>query len=193
MKNLIFGLGMSCIVIITALCCMTISGRNVRQNEVDRALNTAIEQTVGELQEKKTYRIENQEEFIADFIEGLLIKIESDSEIEVKVAGVDQEKGVLSVKVTEHFKHPNGKPGTAEAERTVILESYSLDKKKTFTITYKVGDTDYKVYTLTEGSPLLVPAAPEGNFTGWTDENGQAADPGNQVADADKVFYAKME
>lgn len=191
MKHIIYGASLFMMTIIVLAATMLLSGRASRANEVDRALDTAIEQTVDELQEENTYTLENKEEFLADFVEGLLIKIESDSEIEVQVAGIDVEKGLLSVRVIEHFKHPNGNPGTVEAERTVVLENYSFEQKDTITITYKVGNMDYKVYTLTSGSNLPVPAEPEG-FRCWKNEDGQVVEINNITANQDMVFYAEI-
>lgn len=194
MKQIIFSLVSASIMVVIIAVTMVISGRATRQNEVNQALDTAIEQTVDELQAEGegAYSIDNQQEFLADLSEGILLKIESDSAIEVKVAGCDIEKSLLSVKVVEYFEHINGKTGTTETERTVILESYSKNKKKSCTVTFKVHGIDYKIYRLTEGSRLPIPAAPGDKFICWLDENGQTADVGSLTADTDLVFVAEM-
>lgn len=192
MKKTILGITLLGIMVLVMAAAMVVNGRNVRKNEMDRMLDTAVEQTVAELQEEKEYRLENKNEFLADFVESLLLKVNSDSEIEVSVAGADEINGLLSIKVTEHFKHPNGKPGKVETERTVVMEQYTLDKKGFVTITYRVGDVDYKVYTLVEGSSIPVPVNPEENFVQWLDESGNVADLENMTADTDKVFVAQM-
>lgn len=190
MKKIMYGMVLFGMMILTLVISMTMSGRTVRKNEIDKALDTAVEQTVAELQEGKAYTLENKNEFLADLVEGLLVKISSDSDIEVQIAGVDEAKGLLSVKVIEHFKHPNGNPGKAEAERTVVMEQYSLDKKNSVTITYRVGETDYKIYTLTEGSHIPIPANPE-NFVCWVDEEGRSVEIESLTADVDRVFIAQ--
>lgn len=192
MKHIINGIGLFAMAVIVLATAMVLSGRTVRQNEVDRALDTAVEQTVAELQEEHTYTLDNREEFLADFVEGLLIKIESDSEIEVQVAGIDYEKGLLAIKVIEHFEHMNGKPGTVESERTVLLENYNIEEVENVTIIFRVNDTDYKVYTLAKNSRIPTPAVPDVNFIGWMDENGAIVDIEYLTADSDKVFFAKM-
>lgn len=192
MKYIIYGVSMFAMVVIVLATTMVLNGRNVRQNEVDRALDTAVEQTVAELLEERTYTLESKDEFIADFIEGLLIKVESDSEIEVQLTGMDFEKGLLSVKVIENFKHINGKPGTVETEKTVVLENYDTDEKENVTVTFRVDDTDYKVYTLVKGSSIPTPAVPAESFIGWMDEDGTVVDVGCLTADSDKTFLAKM-
>ena len=46
----------------------------------------------------------------------------STSEVEVAVLNADEEKGILSIEVTEHYTHPNGSRGNVSEVRTVIFE-----------------------------------------------------------------------
>lgn len=120
MKQTVYGIILAIIFIITLACNMTVSGRNVRQNELDQALNRGIKQAVETLVDSAV----SNEELAADLAEGILTGIESDADIKIDVIACDASKGILSVKATAFYKHINGKKGTVTAERTVILEEY---------------------------------------------------------------------
>lgn len=120
MKQTVYGIILAIIFIITLACNMTVSGRNVRQNELDQALNRAIKQAVETLVDSAV----SNEELAADLAEGILTGIESDADIKIDVIACDASKGILSVRTTAFYKHINGKKGTVTAERTVILEEY---------------------------------------------------------------------
>ena len=69
---------------------------------------------------------EQRYEFIADFMEALLVQINSDCSIKVNVLDVDYQKGLLSVEVIEKYKHPIGTEGQVSVKRTVIMEQYTV-------------------------------------------------------------------
>ena len=76
--------------------------------------------------DSKTYSVSSNDEFIADFMEALLVQINSDSSIKVNVLDVDYQKGLLSVEVIEKYKHPIGTEGQVSVKRTVIMEQYTV-------------------------------------------------------------------
>lgn len=122
MKNTVMGVVLTIICVLFLTAGMVISGRNVRQNELDRALNQAVEEAVEEILKEDDTKIESHSELAADVAEGILLVMESDGNIQIDVLKCDAEKGILSVRATAHYEHINGKPGTVSAERTVILE-----------------------------------------------------------------------
>lgn len=110
--------------VIFLVIVMTLGGKQMRKNELNRAVDGALEETVENQFDTKTYSVNNTNEFIADFMEALLVQINSDSTMEVRVLDADYEKGLLSVEVTEHFYHPVGTQGSVSVKRTVIMEQY---------------------------------------------------------------------
>ncbi len=52
----------------------------------------------------------------------LAAEIDTDSDVVLEIYQNDVQKGVLSMKLEEKFRHPNGMEGTAEAVRTIIRE-----------------------------------------------------------------------
>lgn len=100
---------------------MTMLGRMNRSMELQSSLPSIVEETVANMTVDKKYEINNTNEFIADLVANLSIRLDTDSAIMVEITGKDMKKGLLAVRVTENFKHPNGKKGTVKCERTVIL------------------------------------------------------------------------
>lgn len=200
MKNVIISIGLVLITIITTLILLTVYGQNTRQNELDDALSSSVEQSLDNLKISKTYTINDTDEFIADFMQNLVVQIESDSELEVNVLSVDTEKGLLDVEVVETFRQPNGTKGTVSCRKTVILEEYRQKEPVYYFVKFKTIDfkedggsvkfvknddgefafNDYKTFSICEGSQVIFPETPpvmKGyTFKGWsltapTDDN----------------------
>lgn len=177
MKHLIFAGVMAAVSFLVLAAGMTVSGRCVRKNELQRVLDRAVEQTVEAFSERKD-RVGNGKMFVEDFIKQLAQGIESDSQITIHVMGADMEKGLLSVRAEERFFHPGGIQTTVSADRTVILEQYSLPEKRLCTILYKIKGNVYKCYCKVQGSSIRVPGVPEEHFLYWTSEDGMQQSAG---------------
>lgn len=126
MKNVFLGFGITICSIISIVIVMTLCGTNMRQNELNRAVDSAVQDTVENQFDTKTYSVSSNDEFIADFIEALLVQINSDCSVKVNVLDVDYQKGLLSVEVTQKYKHPIGTEGQVSVKRTVIMEQYMV-------------------------------------------------------------------
>ena len=126
MKNAFLGTVITVCGILFLVIVMTLGGRQMRQNELNRAVDGALEKTVENRFDTGTYTVDNVDEFVADFMEALLVQINTDSTVEIKILDADHEKGLLSVEVTEHFAHPVGTTGKVSVKRTVIMEQYTV-------------------------------------------------------------------
>ena len=60
MKYTIYGISLSAVAVLVIAAVMVFSGRNVRRNEVETALNAAVEQALGQVQSSKGYAIGSQ-------------------------------------------------------------------------------------------------------------------------------------
>lgn len=125
MKNIFFGSAVMVCGVLFIIIVMTLSGRQIRQDELNRAVDNAIKETVDNQFDTRTYSANNTDEFVADFIEALLVQINSDSTIEINVLDADYEKGLLSVEVISHYLNPIGTKGKVSVERMVIMEQFS--------------------------------------------------------------------
>lgn len=194
MKIIIRAIVTTCIAGVIFLTIMAVSGRMNRSMELKSNLPSAAEETAENLLTKK-YDIADKNQLEADFLETLAYAIDSDSNIRLKVNAADKEKQLLSVSVTEEFKHPNGKPGTVSYDRTAVVNKLQEEVLETYQISYYLTNTDtecYKCYTVHADDMVPVPKDPvvEGKtFTGWADAEGNALDQ-NMTMTQDASYYA---
>lgn len=183
---------------ITLMIAMTIDGRSNRSMELQGNLPSAVEETVEIMAVDQKYSINNPNEYLADFIENLSVLLDSNSGIKVEILNTDKEKGLLSIRVTEEFEHPNGKAGTVECERTVILNKVARANQEIYTVKFFLKKDDivngkpYKVCRVCNGDAVSIPVEPtstDGTFAGWLDPNDYAADFTVPVT-GDITYYA---
>lgn len=194
MKLIIRAIVTTCIAGVIFLTIMAVSGRMNRSMELKSNLPSAAEETAENLLAKK-YDVADKSQLEADFLETLAYAIDSDSNIRLKVNAADKEKQLLSVSVTEEFKHPNGKPGTVSYDRTAVVNKLQEEVLETYQVSYYLTNTDtecYKCYTVHADDMVPVPKDPvvEGKiFTGWADAEGNALDQ-NMTMTQDAAYYA---
>ena len=194
MKLIIRAIVTTCIAGVIFLTIMAVSGRMNRSMELKSNLPSTVEETAENLLTKK-YNVTDKNQLEADFLETLAYAIDSDSDIQLKVNAADTDKQLLSVSVTEEFKHPNGKPGTVSYDRTAVVNKLQEEALETYQVSYYLTNTDtecYKCYTVHADDMVPVPKDPvaEGKtFTGWADAEGNALDQ-NMTMTQDVAYYA---
>lgn len=180
--------------VITIVSVMASGGRSNREMELADNLPAAVEETVSELMEEKKYDITSENEMIADMVEDLSGKLDSDCDITVNIENIDKEKGLMSVNVVAEYHHPNGKEGKVTCERTVVFNKVQDVSSKLCRVTFLVDGRTYKSCRILQGDLVSVPMEPVADgkaFVEWTDENGNSvnfADPVEQ----DQSYYAKF-
>lgn len=193
MKNVAVIVVSTLIWTVGLLIVMSVSGRMNRSMELKSGLPSIVEETVANMTLKKRYSIGNTNEFLADLTTDLSVQLDTNSAILVEVAGKDVEKGLLSVRVTEEFKHPNGKPGMVTEERLVLFNRLEEQEPQEYGVQFIVEGDLYKAYTVHEGDMIAVPVNPvsEGKrFLGWKDGNGYLADF-TQPVEEDRTYYGE--
>lgn len=200
MKNVVMMAVSAILGVLSLMIIMSISGRSNRSMEIKSNLSSTVEETVEEMVHSERYSIDNVNQFIGDFIENLALVIDSDSELEVSVLQADKDKGILTVSVTETFKHPNGKEGSIQTEKTVILNgTEQAPETPQYTVSFFLSKEDmnegrscYKKYLVDAGKNMATPKDPseEGKtFAGWKDGNDYLADFSVPV-EQDMSYYA---
>lgn len=195
MKLIIRAVVTTCIAGVIFLTIMAVSGRMNRSMELKSNLPSAAEETAENLLAKK-YDVVDKNQLEADFLETLAYAIDSDSNIRLKVNAADKEKQLLSVSVTEEFKHLNGKPGTVSYDRTAVVNKLQEEVLETYQVSYYLTNTDtdcYKCYTVHADDMIPVPKDPvaEGKtFTGWADAEGNVLN-WNTTITQNTDYYAK--
>lgn len=133
MKHLLYGIIGLMFSVITIMSVVTLSQASEREQELQSALPDAVKQAVTLSEEDGNYKIQNNDELIALMTKQLSDQInvgEDDNydknlTLTVEVLGVDEEKGLLSVKATETYTKLNGKIGNVSAESTVVVDKYT--------------------------------------------------------------------
>jgi len=178
MKNTILGMCFVFFIVISMSIIYTIDGRRIKKEETVDSLSSAIESSMQMLVDHK-YKIADNEEFIADFTQALLLQVESDFTVTINILDIDYEKGILSIEVVEDYKHPNGSPATVACVKTVILEQ-DIDNSQTeanrqVKITYWIPGNGtnviYKEFSIKKGSEIIIPQSPnieDKIFIQWT-------------------------
>ena len=126
MKSVFLGFGITICSIISIVIVMTLCGTNMRQNELNDSVDSALKNTVENQFDDMTYSVNSNDELVADFMEALLVQINSDSTIVINVLDVDYQMGLLSVEVIEKYKHPIGTEGQVSVKRTAIMDQYTV-------------------------------------------------------------------
>lgn len=194
MKHTIYGLSLVFAAVLVIAAAMIISGGDVRENEMDKALNTAAEQALEQIKKEGGYEVSDYRELIADFNQALLLHISSDSDIKIDILTADLSRGILDVKITETYQTVGRRSKQASCRKTVILEEYT-DKKTYHTVTFFTEGEVWANYSLYEGSLIVEPQVPEKPgyvFRHWKNENGEVLHS-DMTAETDVTFDAVFE
>lgn len=126
----LFGLGFVFIISIALFSQMMMM--NVRRDELNTAISTAMSSTQIIMQEQiedqklgtnnRRKTISSNDEYIQEFTTNFEMLVDSDTDYTVKVYGVDYQKGLLDVKVEGKFKMLNGEYKTFDSRKTSIVE-----------------------------------------------------------------------
>lgn len=133
--------------ILTIVMVITMTGRMNRSTEIRSNTDSAAEDTVSVAKVTEKYTVSNNHEMLSDFAESMSMAMDSNGALEMKVMGVDFDKGLLSVNMNEKFTNPNGNAGLIkDSGRTVILNKLTEDQVETFTITFYKNEGDTEIY-----------------------------------------------
>lgn len=193
MKNIAAMFGVFFLGILVVACVMTSAGRSNREMELADNLPAAVEETVSELMEEKNYDITSENEMIADMVEDLSRKLDSNSDITVNIENIDVAKGLMSIKVVASYQHPNGKEGSVSCERTVVFNKLQDDPAELCRVRFLVDARTYKTCNVWPGDTVSAPSEPTVSgktFDCWVDVEGNPVDFTQPVTQS-QIYYAK--
>lgn len=179
--------------VITIVSVMASGGRSNREMELADNLPAAVEETVSDLMEEKNYDITSENEMIADMVEDLSRKLDSNSDITVNIENIDVTKGLMSIKVVASYQHPNGKEGSVSCERTVVFNKLQDDPAELCRVRFLVDARTYKTCNVWPGDTVSAPSEPTVSgktFDCWVDVEGNPVDFTQPVTQS-QVYYAK--
>lgn len=180
--------------VITIVSVAASGGRSNREMELADNLPAAVEETVSDLMEEKNYDITSENEMIADMVEDLSRKLDSNSDITVNIENIDVAKGLMSIKVVASYQHPNGKEGSVSCERTVVFNKLQDDLAELCQVRFLVDDArTYKTCNVWPGDTVSAPSEPTVSgktFDCWVDVEGNPVDFTQPVIQS-QIYYAK--
>lgn len=129
MKNLIVAFGLTMVMIISVTILAAMNTNTAQQSKLDNATELAAYQTLNEFygRESGDAALQKTKDNIANRFQVNLEKLlETEDGVkgsyEIEIYGVDETQGMLSVKVTEHYKNLTF-DRTITSEATVIHEA----------------------------------------------------------------------
>lgn len=124
-------------VVLSAICISSVllvlavqSGQNSMscyKQELEEALSIAVSQTLKEVFEQDSFGIEERNQFIAAFLQALIVRTNSDADMEVCILTADIERGLLDLEVRERLPEGQssvllGKNREIIVRRTVVFD-----------------------------------------------------------------------
>lgn len=103
---------------------------SVKMLQVDRDLSGSQDVTIISNFENSLNYEDELSEFKQKFVNSLTKIIDEDiTDLDIDIYGADEVRGILSIKVTAHFKYPFGGVDTVSTYKTVILDKYLKQDK----------------------------------------------------------------
>lgn len=201
MKNGVMLLVSGAIGILVFAMVMTICGHMDRSTELQENLSTAAE---GALQGAvHGNAIKNDHALLAECIGRMAVALDADTDMVIDVFGIDSKKGILALRMSGAYIHPNGMKGSTEWERVVIREEGAeKEAMKVCEVSFYMskeamsGEKEcYKKYYVPEGGKVTMPVEPQKTgmvFAGWRDVNDYIADF-SQPVDQRISYYAAWD
>lgn len=128
-------------IILCAICISSVlivlavqSGQNSMtcyKQELEEALSIAVSQTLKEVFEQDSFGIENRNQFVAAFLQALIVRTNSDADMEVCILTADVERGLLDIEVKE--KLPEGQLSVllAKDQEIIVRRTVVFDQRTT--------------------------------------------------------------
>lgn len=99
-----------------------IDGKTANLQELEDSLAVSVSQTMKEVMEQESFGIQDKNEFIAAFLQALVMRTNSDVDMTVNVISADMEQGIMDIEVTEKISYLNMKEKEITVRRTVVFE-----------------------------------------------------------------------
>ncbi len=201
MKNGVMLLVSGAIGILVFAMVMTICGHMDRSTELQENLSTAAE---GALQGAvHGNAIKNDHALLAECIGRMAVALDADTDMVIDVFGIDSKKGILALRMSGAYIHPNGMKGSTEWQRVVIREEGAeKEAMKVCEVSFYMskeamsGEKEcYKKYYVPKGGKVTMPVEPQKDgmvFAGWRDVNDYIADF-SQPVDQRISYYAAWD
>lgn len=195
MRNIVIGICSFSFLILLLMTGYTVAARQTRTNQLEAALNHAMQKIMENEDYPKANRPQSDEELVAMFEQLFISQLSAKATYKVSILDVDCEKGLLSVEVTQDYPHLNGQNGSITIQKTVIRDKLATDPLYgTCQVSYYLGDNIYRRYEQNAGEAIVVPRNPyaqDAVFLGWREKDTGMLYSKKQLAEV--VLKADME
>ena len=179
MRNTIVIMTSVLLGILSLLILSTMHGRLDRRMELESNLSSIVEEIVEDMVLNSYYEGQSTDVVKEDFHQMLSKAIDAPADIVIDIHACDMEKGILSVRVTLSYMHPNESMGAIVCEKCVILNQIVQEAEEKCRVSFYVGTDLYKEYVVAKETVIDTPVSPpieNGDFYGWIDETGKKID-----------------
>lgn len=121
MKQAILGFMFLVVALLTVCTMFSIHSKDARTDEIEKNLTKTAEQALEQTLNNKVYKIEDAKELVADFVQNLILGVNSDSDISIKVIDIDYDNGLINIEITENFKYVNGNKGSVTIKKALVV------------------------------------------------------------------------
>lgn len=126
MKNVIMGVIGGLLVVYTIVLTLGLYSVNVRKNEVNNCVAAVLGTTMSRYYEQNDVtpysEVVNNALVENEIKAQIMERLNSDSEVSIRVNACDINKGIISVNVQEKFVMPGGIEKTIDCKKTVIID-----------------------------------------------------------------------
>ena len=200
MKNMMIGLGMAFLTGLILLALLILSSRQQREKELEHALTFSVCESLRSVERSgRTVSSESMEKEVKERLKKRMKEEERGEKdqsfsLKVKVLEADSDKGILSCRAEESYRHMNGQRGKVTAEATAILEADAKDSFYQVDFYLPGQKAAFRSYLLQEDSKLIRPKDPsmEGKaFEGWYEASGEKLKEDRRVSE-NMDFWARF-
>lgn len=132
--------GMLSLFILLIFHLLTLIEYNVRYDEINMIVSSALKTTQYVMQEQiednlnetefRRMDILSNEDYLKEFKKNLMIQVNTNSDYDIHVFGIDYEKGLLDVGVDCNYKALNGEEKTISTRKCSIIEIEDGDENE---------------------------------------------------------------
>lgn len=119
MKGAITGFAVCLILAFSIFIMQSSTSTSIHKDELTTNTSNAVDATI---ENCKNNKYSTDEEMANAFQNHLKNQMTADGKVKVEITECDHTKGVISVKVTETYKLPDGKTRTVKCEKTGMVD-----------------------------------------------------------------------
>lgn len=108
-------------IVLVIMMQSSINIENIGREEVSSSLEFAMTQTMQELAEKSPYAVQNANEMMAMFLQGMLARVEGEMNLTVISHACDYEKGIMDIEAVGEYSLPGNRVKKVSVRRCMKL------------------------------------------------------------------------